>query len=133
MARVHYYATHPQSFYRDARVSYDSVGMAREKLQEEEGAFQVYFTGCAGDVAAGKYNDGSREARQGLYERLLAAMQASANATKYQVTPIVWRTVDLELPAKSEPGYNEELFRKEMLDPAQDPGRWIWAARRDWE
>ena len=76
MARVHYYATHPQSFYRDARASYDFVGMAREKLQEEEGVFQVYFTGCAGDVAAGKYNDGSREARQGLYERLLAAMKA---------------------------------------------------------
>jgi len=131
MARVHYYATHPQSFYRDARASYDFVGMAREKLQEEEGVFQIYFTGCAGDVAAGKYNDGSRKARQGLYERLLAAMQASAAATEYQqVTPIVWRTVELEFPAKSEPGYNEELFRKEMLDPAKDPGRRIWAARR---
>jgi hypothetical protein len=131
LARLHYYATHPQSFYRDARASYDFVGMAREKLQEEEGVFQIYFTGCAGDVAAGKYNDGSREARQGLYERLLAGMRASAAATEYQpVTPIFWRTVELVLPAKSVPGYNEEQFRKEMLDPAKDPGRRIWAARR---
>ena len=67
---MHYYATHPQSFYRDARASYDFVGMAREKLQEEEGVFQIYFNGCGGDVAAGKYNDGTREARQGLFDRL---------------------------------------------------------------
>jgi hypothetical protein len=46
------------------------------------------------------------------------------------VTPIFWRTVELVLPAKSVPGYNEEQFRKEMLDPARDPGRRIWAARR---
>ena len=131
IARLHYYATHPQSFYRDARASYDFVGMAREKLQEEEGTFQVYFTGCAGDVAAGKYNDGTREARQGLYERLLAGMKASAAATEYQpVAPIVWRTVDLVLPPKNAPGYNPETFRKTLLDPKQPPSRRIWAARR---
>lgn len=131
IARLHYYATHPQSFYRDARASYDFVGMAREKLQEEEGVFQVYFTGCGGDVAAGKYNDGTPEARQGLYERLLAGMKASAAATEYgPIASIEWRTVDVKLPPKNVPGYNPETFRKALLDPDQKPSRRIWAARR---
>ncbi|NUQ62898.1 MAG: hypothetical protein HUU20_10435 [Pirellulales bacterium] len=131
IVRLHYYATHPQSFYGDARASYDFPGMAREKLQEEEGVFQVYFTGCAGDVAAGKYNDGTREARQGLYERLLAGMRASAAATKYRpVGPIAWRTVGLVLPPKNVPGYNPEEFRRTLVDPKQDGSKRIWAARR---
>jgi len=131
MVRLHYYATHPQSFYRDARASYDFPGMARQKLQEEEGVFQIYFTGCGGDVAAGKYNDGTRQARQGLYERLLSGMKASVAATVYRpVEPIVWRTVDLVLPPKNLPGYNPEAFRKDLLDPKKDASRRIWCARR---
>ena len=39
LAQIHYYATHPQSFYGDGRISYDVVGMAREKLQRETGIF----------------------------------------------------------------------------------------------
>ena len=39
---------------------------------------QIYFTGCAGDVTAGKYNDGSRAARNELTERLLAGMKAAS-------------------------------------------------------
>lgn len=131
IVRLHYYATHPQSFYRDARASYDFVGMAREKLQQEEGVFQIYFTGCAGDVAAGKYNNGTPEARQGLYERLLAGMKASAAGSEYKpVGPITWRTVDVQLPPKNVPGYNPETFRETLLDPEQKPSRRIWAARR---
>jgi len=131
IARLHYYATHPQSFYRDARASYDFTGMAREKLEEEEGVFQVYFTGCSGDVAAGKYNDGTPEARQGLYERMLDGMRAAAAATEYRpVEPLVWRTADLVLPPKNVPGYNAEKFRKDLHNPKTGAARRIWAARR---
>ena len=131
IVRLHYYATHPQSFYRDARASYDFVGMAREKLQKSDGAFQIYFTGCGGDVAAGKYNNGTPEARQRLYERLLAGMQASVAASKYQsVAPLVWRTADIFLPPKNVPDYNPEAFRKTLDDRKQTASRRIWAARR---
>lgn len=102
LVRLHYYATHPQSFYLDGRVSFDFVGMARERMQEKEGVPQIYFTGCAGDVAAGKYNDGSRRARAELADRLCLAMQASSAATK--LTPmerIVWRTVRFSPPWKT--------------------------------
>lgn len=131
IARLHYYATHPQSYYRDARASYDFVGMAREKLQEEEDVFQVYFTGCAGDVAAGKYNNGTSEAREKLYKRLLSAMRKAASSVNYQpVSPIVFRTADLMLPHKETSTYNPERFRAMLRDTRKDPHRRIWAARR---
>jgi hypothetical protein len=104
LVRLHYYATHPQSFYRDGRVSIDFPGMARERLQEKTGVFQIYFTGCAGDVGAGKYNDGSRAARDGLAERTYAAMEASAASTRFvPADGIRWRTATLWLPAKDAP------------------------------
>ena len=54
LVRIHYYATHPQTFYGDARVSADMPGFARERLEKKEGVFQIYFTGCAGNVTLGK-------------------------------------------------------------------------------
>ena len=45
LVRLHYYATHPQSFYLDGRISIDFPGMARERLQEIENTPQIYFTG----------------------------------------------------------------------------------------
>ena len=63
IARLHYYATHPQSYYGQGHMNPDFPGIARERLDKEEGIPQIYFTGCAGNVAAGKYNDGSHEMR----------------------------------------------------------------------
>jgi len=98
LVRLHYYATHPQSFYGDTRSTYDFPGMAREWLERREGIPQVYFTGCAGNIAAGKYNNGTPEAREGLYLRLRAAMETAARATAYEpAQPITWRTTSLQL------------------------------------
>lgn len=106
LARLHYYATHPQSYYWDPRSSIDFAGMAREWLQEEEGVFQVYFNGCGGNIAAGKYNNGTPEARQGLYERLRTAMKASADATVYTPAPgIIWRTVPVLFTPRGGEGF----------------------------
>ncbi len=89
IARLHYYATHPQTYYRNSRASYDFVGMARQRLQEKEGVFQIYFTGLHGDVAAGKYNNGTPEARAALAERLFAGMEASVASTQFvPIAPI---------------------------------------------
>jgi hypothetical protein len=104
LVRLHYYATHPQSFYRDGRVSIDFPGMARERLEEDESVPQIYFTGCGGDIGAGKYNDGSRRARDELAQRMFAAMQASAASTRFAPAQgIQWRTTTLSLPAKKGP------------------------------
>lgn len=122
LLRMHYYATHPQSFYGDTRASYDFVGMAREALQEQEGIFQIYFTGCAGDIAAGKYNDASPEARDGLYERMLAGMAASAAATqRIPLEAIHWRTESLLLTPRDDAGYGEAEMRAQLGNPAETP------------
>jgi len=104
LARLHYYATHPQSFYLDGRVSVDFPGMAREQLEKEEGVPQIYFTGCGGDIGAGKYNDGSRRARGELAHRMFIAMRTAAEATQYgPVGELQWRTTTMSLPAKGNP------------------------------
>jgi len=78
LASLHFYATHPISYYGDGRVTGDFVGIARQRRQDANPACtQLYFTGCAGDIAAGKYNDGSARTRRRLATRLHRAMRWS--------------------------------------------------------
>ena len=123
LVRIHYYATHPQSFYGDARVCYDVPGFARERLQEKEQVFQIYFTGCAGDVVMGKYNDGTPQARSELSDRLYAGMEASIAATRLvPVDRIVWRTLPVALPLKNEAEYDMAKNRA-VLEAAGTPDK----------
>jgi hypothetical protein len=118
VVRLHYYATHPQSFYGDPRASSDVPGFAREKLQKKEGVFQIYFTGCAGDVAMGKYNDGTRKARDELTARLLAAMEASSSATRLAPAGgLAWRSIPVVLPLAANTGPILDKCRNELADP----------------
>lgn len=104
LVRLHYYATHPQTFCCDGRVTADFVGAARARLEKEEKIEEVYFTGAAGDVTVGKYNTGKDEERAALADRLYAAMKASAAATKYEkATALRWRYEELQLPKYTNP------------------------------
>ena len=117
LARLHYYATHPQSFCCDGRVSSDFVGTAREALEKAENVFQVYFTGCAGDVTVGKYNDSSIEARADLAQRLEEGMKASIAATSIApAMKLTWRSVRLNLPLKSDPAASAAELRSLLVD-----------------
>ncbi len=98
LMRLHYYATHPQTFCCDGRASADFVGAAREAAERERGVFQIYFTGAAGDVTAGKYNDGSPEARRELETRMLAALRAAVPTRFTPARGLRWRTAPLVLP-----------------------------------
>jgi len=101
IARLHFYATHPQTWCCDGKVSADFVGAAREKVERADGAFQVYFTGCSGNVTVGKYNDGSVEARGKLAARLEQGMRASIAATEWKPAGApVWRNAPLALEPK---------------------------------
>jgi hypothetical protein len=102
LVRLHYYATHPQTFCCDGRASADFVGLAREAVEREDKVFQIYFTGCAGDVTAGKYSDGSPQAQAELAQRLKAAMLASIAATRFAPAKrAVWRTDAFTLPLRA--------------------------------
>ncbi len=118
LAALHYYASHPMSFYGDGRVSSDFVGLARKRLQAETPeAMQVYFTGCAGNVTAGKYNEGTPAARVELTERMYAAMSASLKQTeRHDLSKLAprWETVTLVPPPRSEP--TVETLQAQMHD-----------------
>ncbi len=117
VAQLHYYATHPQSFYGDARISYDTVGIARERLQKESDVFQVHFTGCGGDIAMGKYNNRTRKARTLLTNRIYDAMKQSVANVKLQTpTRIRWQTRSILFPQRRDPAFMEEANRKLLAD-----------------
>ena len=112
LVRMHYYATHPQTFCCDGRVSGDFVNAAREALEKEEGVAQIYFTGCSGDVTVGKYNNATPEARAALAERLGQGMRASIGATRFEEAgEMRWRSLALHLPVGDSPGLDPDALR----------------------
>jgi hypothetical protein len=101
LARLYYYTTHPMSYYGDGRPSSDFVGLARNRRDADEpGVLHIYFTGSAGNVTAGKYNDGAKANRGILADRVHAGMIAAdldANqharpleSLRWQVAPFVF-------------------------------------------
>ena len=67
------------SYYADGRVTSDFVGLARKARQAEDTAcHHVYFTGCAGNIAAGKYNDGAPANRDALADRIGTGLMLAA-------------------------------------------------------
>ena len=103
LAALHYYATHPMSYYGDGMVTYDFVGTARERRTKDDGVPHVYFTGCGGNIAAGKYNDASKESRVRLGENIHAAMVKSEQEMKrVPLTKIEWRARPVVLKSNAE-------------------------------
>ncbi len=103
VARLHYYATHPQTFCCDGRVSGDMLNAAREGFEAEDGgAMQINFDGAGGNVTVGKYNDGSESARAALAARLKAGMSDSVRSTKWMPVPsnIAWKVEGVKLPPR---------------------------------
>lgn len=105
IAACHYYAVHPMSFYRGGRVSSDIAGLARKRRQTDEpDCLHLYFTGCAGNVAAGKYNDGSEAMRSVLAQRIYDGIVRSEEACcpPMPIDRISWRTHGFLPPASPE-------------------------------
>lgn len=120
MVRLHYYASHPQSYYGKGHMNAEMAGLARERLEKEEGVPQIYFTGCGGNVAAGKYNDGSPEARVQLAGRLYQGMKGAVGATrKERCAEISWKTAEVRFAPRSEPDFSEQHFLEVVKDPKQ--------------
>jgi putative membrane-bound dehydrogenase-like protein len=122
LVRLHYYACHPQVKYGDGVATSDFVGMARERLQDREGVFQIHFNGCGGDVTVGKYNDGTDAGREALADRLLAGIDAAIAATTFApASPVVWRTHSVVLPRRTDGGFSADACIARMLDPKSTP------------
>lgn len=118
LAALHYYATHPMSYYGDGRVSADFCGLARQKRQDDDPkVFQMYFTGCAGNVTAGKYNDGAKANRPILRDRIYAAMKAAWKTTRRMaVTGWDWRVEAVKLHPRKEASFSQEKSQEAIAD-----------------
>lgn len=133
VAALTYYATHPQSKYGLGKVSADFPGLARQMLAKEIGprcvTFHtrfgqtfalakfpvIHFNGAAGNVTAGKYNDGNIANRPILAQRLFDGLHAAWDATtKYPLSAedIVWDARTARLPQRPE---TEEAKERERL------------------
>jgi len=129
LVRLHYYASHPQSHYGEGEVHPDTPAMARAYLENEEGVAQLYFTGCAGDVTAGKYNPGIPAARVSLSKQLYSGMIRSIAATRrVPVTSLSWKTVDVSFAPRREAAFSEAALRQVMSDPAATVSKRLHAA-----
>jgi hypothetical protein len=113
----HYYATHPMSHYGRGHVSSDFVGLARKQRQKDEpGCTHLYFTGCSGNIAAGKYNDGTPEARIALTQRIYDGIVASEKSlTPAPISAVSWKTHEIVPPVN--PVFTEESERALLTNP----------------
>jgi len=86
--------------------------------------FQIYFTGCAGNITAGKYNDGAHQNRPVLRDRIFEGMKAAFRATKrYPVTSWDWRVEPVQFKPRGEKQFSEPESRKVLEDAGQSKAR----------
>jgi hypothetical protein len=122
IAALSYYACHPQSYYRTGIPSPDFPGIARFiRGQAVPEALHVHFNGAGGNIGAGKYNDGSKENRMVLAQRLADGMKQAMEATKklpLTGADVGWETVPVKLPVA--PHLNQETLIKDLKnEPAR--------------
>ncbi|MBL8848574.1 MAG: hypothetical protein JNG89_02780, partial [Planctomycetaceae bacterium] len=116
LAACHYYACHPMSYYGDGRVSADFCGLARRQAQEKEpGCTHIYFNGCGGNIGAGKYNDGSKEMRPILVQRMLDGITAAGTTLKPEpVKTVRWTTAEILPPP--DPRWNADEILQQIAN-----------------
>jgi hypothetical protein len=118
VAAMTYYATHPQSYYGQGSVNWDFVGMAREiRAEALPGVACVHFDGAGGNVAAGKYNDGTKDNRPVLAQRLAAGMKLAWDSQKkhpISAKDTAWRVEPVAMPVR------ETLIEEQLLAKLTD-------------
>ena len=135
LAVLSFYATHPQSYYRTGVPNPDFPGIARFFRQlEVPQAIHIHFNGAAGNVAAGKYNDGSPKNRLILAERLADGMKQAWETTKRE--PITFESVTWDAESVSLPPakYLEKLqadlkTNKKLLPENRNAQKLAWLQR----
>lgn len=115
---IHNYATHPMSRYGDGNVSADFTGLARRNFEAKTGIFTLYTTGCAGNITAGKFNDGTPQARQTLSKNMENAMLLAWNqARRIPLESPIFRHQPIPFSPRSEPSFSADSSRKTLENP----------------
>jgi hypothetical protein len=131
VAALTYYATHPQSYYGQGSVNWDFVGMAREiRAKALPDVSHIHFNGAGGNVAAGKYNDGSHDNRPVLAQRLADGMKLAWDTQKKQplsASDVDWQVQPVAMPVRDTLVETDLLAR--LTDTSQKQPDRIRAAR----
>jgi hypothetical protein len=130
VAVLTYFATHPQSYYRTGQANPDFPGYARNDREQKTGVRHLHFNGAGGNVGAGKWNDGSRENRAVLSNKLAIAMQQAFDATtRFAVSSddLHWDSVSVALPVGKH--LVEHALVAQLESPETDPVARLTAAK----
>ena len=131
LVEYHAYATHPMSYYGRGEVTSDFVGLARKRLARlDRSIHPIYASGCSGDVTAGKFNDGSPEAREDLTRKIYEAMLANRKGVKKEPVPETWgfRNLPLELTYSHAEPLQKEAMERVLQDGSMAVEKRILAA-----
>lgn len=120
---LHAYAVHPMSYYGQGDVTPDFPGLALKAMSESNpGPLHVYASGCSGNVTAGKYNDGSHEARLRLARQLHEAMQESMKATRrHPLEEARFSRSELHLEPRNTPGFTQKGLEQILTNASERP------------
>lgn len=134
IAAVHCYATHPMSYYGRGGVTADFVGLARKRRQADDPkVFQMYLSGCSGNVTAGKYNDGSPDNRPILADRLYQGILAAWKDTKrHTLTDVQFRNVAFRLEPRQQAGFTVPELTKRLMTDQRPFGQCLAALGLSW-
>lgn len=123
LACLTYYACHPQSYYGKGDVTAEFIGLARARREALLGDLpHIHFNGAGGNVAAGKYNDGSPAMRPILTDRVAAGMKAAWEARKrVSLAPadVHWRVEPVHLPLGKH--LDRDRAARLLADPKANP------------
>lgn len=101
LVSLSYYAVHPVTEFGDGVVSAEFVGVARKFQEKKRGYPHIYFTGAAGNIGVGKYNDGSEGVQYLFATRISMAMDDALRVSKRQPiyrSEVNWKTEKVYLP-----------------------------------
>ncbi len=119
LVTLHYYAVHPTSMDGTGIVTPEFVGLARNRRAAETGIPHIYFTGCGGNITAGKYNDGVDDNRELFTARIHEAMVAAEDSAQYQpLDHLRWTVEPICLPPRED--LSEESLLGEIREGAVD-------------
>ncbi|MEJ7692759.1 hypothetical protein [Daejeonella sp.] len=134
LAVLSYYASHPQSYYRTGVANPDFPGVSRFMRQlAVPDALHIHFNGAGGNITAGKYNDGAKENRLILAERLADGMKRAWESTKREpVTPVsvLWNVEPVALaPAAGIEKLEAGLKTETSVFIANNISKLVWLRR----
>ena len=95
----------------------EAVPVARRQADDAK-VFQLYFSGCSGNVTAGKYNDGNADNRPVLADRIYQAMVAAwKNTKRHPLKQLSFTATPVRLEPRDTPGFTVADLTKKLADP----------------